>query len=408
MKGIVRISKYFCATLILYSLILFLSCASSDSQRMSITFKAARQKFTITAQAEGVIEAQRSHVLVSPRIWPHRPEISYLALEGSFVKKDEVIVVLASDKFEADLENALQELAVARSEVKKTEAEQNRQRSQLEAQIKSAEAAAASARLQLARLEFVAPREREIKKLEIARSEKQAEKSQKKLVSLQAVQKEERTQIILQVKQAQNKADMARRNLEQLTLRAPVDGFVVYERNRMTGEKVQEGDALFPGMSIVKIPDISVLQVKMLLSETEVQKLKEGQTATVRIFSLGDFSLPGHVSQVSKVARQVSRGSQVKTVETSVVIDTTAEGLVPGLTALCSIITEEVSDAVVIPLDTVFEKDSLHLVYVREQGYFKSREVILGPKGADFAVVNSGLAGGEELALGEPAPSQLR
>ncbi len=408
MKGIVRISKCFSASLIFSSLILFFGCTTGDSQHRTITYKATRQKFTITVEAEGVIEAQRSHVLVAPRIWPHRPEVSYLALEGSFVKKGELVVALASDKFEADLENALRELAIAQSEVKKTEAEQNRQRSQLGAQIKSAEATAVSARLQLARLEFVAPREREIKKLEIARSEKQAEKSRKKLVFLEAVQKEERTQKILRVRQAENKADMARRNLEQLTLRAPVDGFVVYERNRRTGEKVQEGDELYSGMSIVEIPDISVLQVQLLLSETEVQRLKEGQPATVTISSLGGLRLPGHVSQISKVARRVRRGSRVKTVETTVVIDTTASGLVPGLTALCSIGTEEVPDAVVIPLDTVFEKDSLHLVYVRQQRYFKPREVILGPKGADFAVVDSGLVGGEELALGEPAPSQLR
>jgi len=165
---------------------------------------------------------------------------------------------------------------------------------------------------------------------------------------------------------------------------------------------------LYAGMLVVKITGLSTLQVKLQMSETEAQKLKEGQPAMVIIPSLGDLRLPGHVSRVAKVAQTITRGSKVKQVETIVLIDTTGEGIVPGLTSRCIIEIEKRPDVLVVPLDCVFEKDSLRVVYIHEQGLFEPREVTLGSKSTDFSVVNSGIDGGEELALREPGQSLIK
>lgn len=407
-KGSAVIARSFFSAF-LFSLIVFYSgCSSDNSPPSTLTCKAVRRNFAITVEIEGVLEAQKSYVLVAPRIWPYRPEISYLALEGSYVKKGDVVVSFAEDKFKADYENALRDLEIARSELIRTEAEQRSQLAQLQAQIESAEASAASARLQLSRLEFIAARDREIKKLEITISETEAAKSRKKLTALEAVQKEERTQKLLEVKQWESRANTSLRNIEQLTLRVPADGYVVYQTNELTDEKVKAGDALYPGMAVVSIPGMDSLQVKLQLRETEVRELKEGQPATITVPSLGDLQLGGHLKRVSKMAQRVRRSSQVKSVEASVVVDSIVEGLVPGLTSVCSIKIGEIADAVVIPLDCVFEKDSLHIVYIRDQGYFKPCRVELGPGNSDFSVVVSGLQGGEELSLKEPPQSLLK
>ncbi len=403
---------HFCFFITIFAALIsvFTGCSSQDSGGLPVTCKAVQRDFEITVEAEGVVEALRSHVLTAPRIIGQSlPEISYLPIEGSYVKKDEVVVEFSSDKYRANYDDAYRQLETARSDYRQTEVEQARQRSQLESQIESAVAQAASARLQLARLEFLASREREIKELEIEQSEIAARKSRNKLESLTAVQKEELRQKKLQIKQVEGKLKTARTNLGRLALRTPVDGYVLFETNWINHEKMNVGDAVYPGMAVVKIPDMSVLQIKLELSETRVQKLAQNQPAEISLSSLGDFRLQGHVSQIAKVAQRVRRGSNVKTVEVTVLIDSTAvEGLVPGLTASCIIKTESVPHAVVIPLDAVFKRDSTQIIYVRSEDEFEMRPIELGDRDDNFSVVVSGLEGGEELALTEPVSSQLK
>lgn len=396
----VQIPELLLAVLFLCSV--FLHCSSQDSSRPPLTYKVIRQNFSITIDAEGVIDAQKSHILITPMIWTFQPEISYLAPEGSRIKKNDIVVEFSPDKYEGDYQESLRQLSIAQSEVKKITSEQQYQRSLFESRIKSSEAAASIARLQLSKIEFIAPREGNIKKLEIERSEQEAQKAHKKLKSLESVHRQEQNHVLLQVRQAENKVKKAQQNLEMLKLKAPVDGVVVYELNRITGEKVKEGDALYPGLPVVKIPDLSTLQVNLQLSETDVQKLKKGQRAAITIPSLNDFNLPGHVFQVAKMAQPIRRDSKVKMVDAFIVIDSSAGNIVPGLTGRCAIEVGILKDTLTIPLDCIFEKDSLRIVYVREQGRFKSRNVTIGQKSADFVVVNKGLRGGEELALREP------
>ena len=384
-------------------------CSTSNSTVLPITCNAVHRDFEITVQAEGEIEAQKSHMLSAPRIvGGPKPKVSYLPPEGTFVKKETVVVEFSSDKSRADHTDALRKLEMAKSDVRATEVEQARQRSQLESQIESAEASAASARLQLARLEFVSARERQIRELEIAQSDITAEKTRKKLTLLEAVQKEESRQKMIEVKQAENKLNNAQLNLDKLVLRAPVDGYVLYETNWETEEKVRVGDDLYSGNPVVKIPDMSVLQVKLQLSETAVQKLSKDQPAEIIVSSSGNLRLPGHVLQVAKVAKPVSKGSEVKFVEVIVTIDSLAGSLVPGLSTSCWIRTDSVSQAVVIPLDAVFDKDSTHIVYLRRGAHFEPREIVLGAKDDNYSVVDSGLVGGEELALSQPGQSLLK
>lgn len=376
-------------------------CSDSRASKPTITWTTRRSDFTLTVTARGSVAAKNSHTLVMPRVY-QRPEITYLALEGSFVHAGDVVVELNKQSFQVDLQNALSRLEIARGELEALKAQQASQRAQLESQIEIAEQKAGSARLQLSRIEFAAPRQREITRLEIEQAEVEAEKSRKKLELVSAGQKESLFQQTMVVKQVQSRADLARSHMAQLTLTSPVDGYVIYERNQSTGEMVKEGDLLHPGWSIVRIPDMSALQVVLDLSETDVQQIVEGQPVRITIPSLAYATLPGKVAQIAKAATPVRRNSRVKTVEVKVDIDSTLAGLVPGLSADCEIEAQKVEDAVLIPLDAVFVRDSLEMVYLAESESYSRRQVFIGRRGKDFAVVDSGLVGGERLALTEP------
>jgi HlyD family secretion protein len=384
------------------------ACGLTKSQPRPLTYQISRRDFTSSVTAKGVVEAQRSQTLVAPRVRrQYQMEISYLAEEGSFLKAGDIAVEFSADVIRSKLDQALRDLETAGSDLKKLDAEQASRIDQIQAQILKSEASQASSRLKLAELDFVAPRERQIRELEIKRSGIEAAKSRKKLESIRSVHEKERAQQLLKIMQAERECDLARANIALFVLRTPVDGFVQLGMNWLTDERFKPGDNIFSGWIVATIPDITSMQVKLQLSETEVQNMEVGQAAQISIGSLGGLQLGGRITRVAQVAKSVSRNSDVKAVETIVAIDGVAEGLVPGLTAGCTLVKEKVANAVVVPLETVFERDSTKVVYALSGDRYSVREVVLGTRGADFVVVLDGLEGDEQLALTEPDNSLI-
>ena len=85
----------------------------------------------------------------------------------------------------------------------------------------------------------------------------------------------------------------------------------------------------------------------------------------------------------------------------------TSQGLVPGLTANSSIIITNIEEAIAVPHECVFEKDSVKIVYVLEKSHYVPHAIAIANQDADFCVIVSDLNGGEKLALREPAASQI-
>ena len=395
------------ATAVLLPLV-FSGCGAGESSGEPLTFVVRRQALISSVSAEGTVEALRSHALITPRLrgtW--QIGIAYLAPEGSFLQKGDVAVEFDGEQFRTRLDQALRNLESARSDLAKLDAEQESKIAQLQAQIMRAEASMESSRLKLAELEFIAPREREIRQMQIDKSAIEAANARRKLDSSHQVHREERSQHLLRIKQEESKVQTEQTNLEQLVIKAPVDGYMQYGENPMTDEKVKPGDNAYAGRPVALIPDVSSLQVKLQLSETEVQNMVTGQTAEILFESLAGLKLPGKITQVAQVAKPVRRNSEVKTVEVTVSVEGKAEGLVPGITATCTIVKQEVQDAVVVPLESIFEKDSAKVVYALDGEDFTTRQIELGARGDNFAVVLSGLEGGEKLALREPDQSRM-
>ncbi|MFC2075597.1 efflux RND transporter periplasmic adaptor subunit [candidate division KSB1 bacterium] len=388
--------------------VLVSACGSSDGGSARITRRVVQGDFTHTLEVDGVIEAQRNHVLMAPRIGPPWPEIAYLIPEGTMVDKGDTVITFGSERYQQNLQTAVRNLDIAQSDLDKSDADQALRRAQLEAAIKSSEKEAEASRLQLVRLDFVAPRVKEIKTLQIERAEKRAEQSRNKLLASEEVYVPDRAARELEIKQLRNQVSRAEENLEKLALRAPARGSVIHHRDWRRGGALKEGDTVHPRMPLLQIPDRGSMIVTLSLSETDVQSLQVDQAVTITIPSLDNQRLTGRVSSVARMARPVQRNSRVKWVQVIIEVTSADFPTTPGLTARCSIVLEEVAEALIIPLDCVFNQDSLQVVYIRRQGVYEQRPVTLGRKSGDFAVVRSGLEGGEELVLNEPPRSKIK
>lgn len=379
------------------------ACGSKQSLDDYVMATVASRTYTATVSLDGELDAKVSRVLVVPRVRV-QPTLSYLANEGTTVEKDSIVAVFESNELVTEYRNAVDESAIARADLEGKKADMRLQRLVLESEVQRVEATAATARLQLPKLAFAAVRAREVEELEMKKSEIEALKLHKKLVSLDSIEREEMTHLDLKIKLAEAKLSSAEATITDLSLRAPTNGFVVHMTNWNTGQKIKEGESLYPGWPVAKIPDLSVMQVNVQASETDAKRLKAGQRAEVTIPSLNNLKLPGHITNVAGMAKPISRDSQVKRVDVVVEIDSLTVPLTPGLSATCRIVVEEQGQALVVPLDSIFEQDSLKVVYVKDGNHFVRRNVTLAQQGLDFAVISTGVKENDELALRQPNP----
>jgi multidrug efflux pump subunit AcrA (membrane-fusion protein) len=397
---------FFLWTFPLYLVIIYtFSCNSSHNQISEITFSAQKASFNGSVEGNGELIAKRTHNISSPMIW-EAMKISFLLPEGTWVTKDDIVAEIESQAIENAYLTASDELEIARAEAIKRDSELSLEKLLLESQLKSLEATVAASRLRLADLYFEPPRKQEIERLSIEKDEIELHKIQNKLTALASIQKEERIRYQLKIKQEKTKRDQAKQNLEKLTLKAPVDGFVVYAKH-WRGDKVKEGDPIWAGSPVVEIPDLSVMQVKLLLGETEAQKCEKDQAAIITIPSLKNLAVSGKVYRVARMAKPVRRNSKIKKVEVLVELDSTESVLVPGISARGKIITNELEDVYAVPYECLYEKDSVKIVYKQNKGHFEACAVAVQQQSDDFLIIKGDLQDGVNLALNEPHESLI-
>lgn len=382
----------------------FLFCNRQNNK--ILTYNIKKKDFVNTVTTAGVIEAKRFIVIPCPQIWP-QPTISTLISEGSFVNKDDIICTMEATQVEIDYKNALNELESVQAEYIKSEADLDLNRALLISQVKSVEASVAISKLQLTKIEYVSPIKKKIIELQIRRSELEKSKINKKLESLKIIQQSELARMNMKIMQAENKLNRAKMFLDKLTIHSPADGIVVYAINPITGEKVKEGDALFGGMPMLQIPATDVLQVKVSVDETQVKRIEKDQRVSVRIDAKPELNITGKIEKVASMGKPINRDSKLKAFDVIVELDTNCSDIQIGLTTTCDIYTRTFSDTFAIPLDCVFEKDSLNIVYIKNGDKFETRSVKTGNRGDDFIVISRGLVGGEQLALVEPPPKLI-
>jgi HlyD family secretion protein len=111
-----------------------------------------------------------------------------------------------------------------------------------------------------------------LKKIEVAEQEVEAGKAQ-----------------VLSAKAA---LELAKLQLNYSELRAPFNGILV-SRN------VEPGEVVSPGQEVISLADLSKVDLKVFVAETEIGKVRPGQNVDVKIDSFPSKTYTGHVSFIS-------------------------------------------------------------------------------------------------------------
>jgi multidrug efflux pump subunit AcrA (membrane-fusion protein) len=110
----------------------------------------------------------------------------------------------------------------------------------------------------------------------------------------------------------------------------------------------------------------------------------------------------GKVARLAPMATPQPGAPSVHVFEVVVEIDERDARLKPGMSAEVEIVVETVPEVLSLPLDAVFTAGDREVVYRRKGRRFEPVTVKLGRQNATAAVIDSGLAEGDVIALRDP------
>lgn len=297
----------------------------------------------------GELRAVRSRDLVAPGDWRSQPLVVWLCPEGTTVAVGDTLV-----RF--DRSTILQQVLQAEAELQRRQAEFDAKRaSQTQgtasalSSLRAAEFAAEQAELRLARLEFAAEVERQNARLELERARLLRNEATVKLESQAVLDSLELAQLQTGIVQARADLQRERDQIDRMVITAPIPGLVIHGEAGDDDRKVREGDELSPGTVVVRLPDLSELEVVASVHELDRAELAEGQIVRVGFDAYPDLQLRGRVVRVAELAGPAYRRSRIQRFEVRIGVDGSDPRLRPGMTARLAIVVDARHDVVRVP-----------------------------------------------------------
>ncbi|WP_165246683.1 efflux RND transporter periplasmic adaptor subunit [Paludisphaera soli] len=191
----------------------------------------------------------------------------------------------------------------------------------------------------------------------------------------------------------------ARRQVANCVLRAPQDGVAVHDwRSRWF--PIHPGALVYESQDLLKIPDLSQIEVEVAVHETVGAVVRAGMPARVSIDAIPGRTFPGRVASVLPlpVADWKSYDERMRQYIARVRMDETPPGLLPLMSARVEIDAGEVRDVLAIPVAAMSRIAEESVCYVATPRGLSRRTIRAGRSTPELIEVVSGLEEGEEVA----------
>ncbi len=187
--------------------------------------------------------------------------------------------------------------------------------------------------------------------------------------------------------------------LKNCTIVAPQDGMVVYANERsgrfgsQQGVQIEEGASVRERQTILRLPDLDRMQVKVNVHESKVEDLAVGMEADIKV---QDRTFHGKVVSIASQPEPTSWFSgNIKEYATIVRIDGQPKNLKPGMTAEVTIKVAELKDVLTVPVSAVVEIGDRFYCWVASASGIQRRELKLGLTNDEFVEVKDGVVEGD-------------
>lgn len=291
--------------------------------------KAFVKTITHVVTATGKIQPE-TEVKISPEVAGELIEIP--VVEGQMVKKGDLLVRIKPDFYKAQLEQQEAALASSRassvlSQARLTKAEQDfKQANDLYQKklISDAEFIAAQTNLNVAKADFDSS--------------------------------------LAQIRRTEGSVDQSRDQLNKTTIYSPMDGSIISLTSEV-GERVV-GTNQFAGTEIMRIANLSAMEVRVRVNENDIVNVKVGDRTIVSVDAFPGRKFEGAVAEISSSALTsgaqsaaaqliASASDEVTNFLVKIRIKDNDNRLRPGMSATVDVETQTVENVIAVPIQSV-------------------------------------------------------
>jgi len=230
----------------------------------------------------------------------------------------------------------------------------------------------------------------------------------------------------LSVKSAELSVKQQQKQVQDLVVRAPIDGVVyqiLIQEGSIIGSSSSQDTAQSPvpsslsgllknqgtsspslsipagsmsgGHTIATIESQTSRKVSITIDELDISKIKVNQPAKITLDAFSDKVFNGYVSSLSSIGI-VQNGSA--TFKADVLIEST-EKMMTGMSATVSIMTESKEKVLLLPIDAIFSKNSRRYVIIMTEKGLVEKDIQVGMVNEDYAEIREGLKEGDTVVL---------
>ena len=291
------------------------------------TEKAVVKTVTQLVTATGKVQPE-TEVKISPEV---AGELTLLPFkEGAAVKKGDLLVTIRPDTYQAQVE-------------------------QQEANLVAAKATAVQGKAQLLKAQDDFKRSEDLfsKKL-VSDSDYAAAKTNLEVAEANS------DNAIAQIRRTEGALNQFRDQLSKTTIYAPMDG-TISSLTSEVGERVV-GTAQFAGTEIMRVADLSSMEVRVKVNENDIVNVKVGDHATITIDAYPGRTFAGTVKEISSSAQnssatgsstQTTNSDEVANFQVKIRISDRDVRLRPGMSATADIATQTVENVIAVPIQSV-------------------------------------------------------
>jgi HlyD family secretion protein len=406
--------KAFLFVFMLFTILLF-NCSGKKNKSV-ITYQLTKSDYTEKIIVAGTVQAVVNYPVSPPNLEYRQMTVMQLAADGAFVKKGDTICILSAPEIESMYKEGKSSLDSLEAGLKKTEADNKLKIALLEAQLATNEAQLKISSLDSLRIQFVPKVQQDLLKLEMRKALIEKEKTEKKLAATKMIGETDIRQINSMIIQKKTKVQSLADQVKSMTIIALHDGIVMRTESPVfqitgggkIGGPIREGSVLFLGNPVLQFPDLDKMQISAEVAEADFKKMEKGQQVRMTVDAAEKLVTTGKVNRKNLIGRTAQRYSEskVKFYEVIIDIDSCHSKMKPGLSASCEITLTEAKDTLFVPSLSIFEKDSIKVVYVMKKQNFIPVRVQTGLSGNSYTIITDGLRGDEIIALSEP-PNRL-
>ena len=206
----------------------------------------------------------------------------------------------------------------------------------------------------------------------------------------------------IRLKREQEKLAKLDEQIEKATIRAPIDGQVLYiDNKRDENGGLSVGSRVYERQWLVHLPTTGKLIAELKIHESQLGKIKLDMPVEITTDAVPNKVFWGKLAKIAEMPDPTVRygNPYLKVYTTNVEFTGDNDGLRPGMSCKGRVIVEQFDQVAYVPIQAVVQENDESVVYVPGKNGPERRQVKVGMDNNVHIIVNEGLAQGDKILM---------